>query len=74
MPDKYLVPEKSTLSILDNNVDFESHAIINSRPTTTNIPQAPSLSTLSALIMGEFTATKLILFAWDISTTPGILH
>ena len=32
MPDKYLVPEKSTLSILDNNVDFESHAIINPLP------------------------------------------
>ena len=32
MPDKYLVPEKSTLSILDNNVDFESHAIITPPP------------------------------------------
>ena len=48
--DKHLVHETATLSILDSNVDFESHAIIDSRPTTTNIQQAPSLSTLSALI------------------------
>ena len=50
MHDKHLVHETATLSILDSNVDFESHAIIDSRHTTTNIPQAPSLSTLSALI------------------------
>ena len=50
MHDKHLVHETATLSILDSNVDFESHAIIDSRPTTTNIPQAPSLRTFSALI------------------------
>jgi len=49
--DKHLVHETATLSILDSNVDFETHAIIDSRPTTTNIPQAPSLSTLGALII-----------------------
>ena len=49
--DKHLVHETATLSILDSNVDFETHAIIDSRPTTTNIPKAPSLSTLGALII-----------------------
>ena len=50
--DKHLVHETATLSILDSNVDFESHAIIDSptRTTTTNIPQTLSLRTFSALI------------------------
>ena len=50
MHDKHLVHETATLLILDSNVDFKSHAIIDSPPETTNIPQAPSLSTFSALI------------------------
>ena len=57
MHDKHLVDETATLSIVDSNVDFESHAKMDPpppppplRPTTTNIPQAPSLSTFSALI------------------------
>ena len=55
MHDKHLVYETATLSILDSNVDFESHAIIDHpprpRPTTTNILQTPSLNTFSALIV-----------------------
>ena len=44
MHDKHLVHETTTLSILDSNVDFESHAIIDSSPhshqhTTGTIPQ-----------------------------------
>ena len=32
MHDKHLVHETATLSILDSNIDFESHAIIDSPP------------------------------------------
>ena len=44
MHDKHLVHETATLSILDSNVDFESHAIIDSPPhnhqhTTSTVPQ-----------------------------------
>ena len=43
MHDKHLVHETATLSILDSNVDFESHAIIASPPhnhqhTTGTVP------------------------------------
>ena len=44
MHDKHLVHETATLSILDSNVDFESHAIIDSpshnhQHTTSTVPQ-----------------------------------
>ena len=44
MHDIHLVHETATLSILDSNVDFESHAIIDSPPhnhrhTTGTVPQ-----------------------------------
>jgi len=44
MHDKHLVHETATLSILDSNVDFESHAIIysplyNHQHTTGTVPQ-----------------------------------
>ena len=44
MHDKHLVHETATLSILDSNVDFESHALIDSPPhnhqhTTGTVPQ-----------------------------------
>ena len=78
MHDKHLVHETATRSILDSNVDFESHAIIDSpRPTTTNIPQAPSFSTFSALIIYSThslwlkhtgnTWTLVIFFSFDLS-------